>query len=78
MTKQNVTIRVDREKLRKLKIQAARRETSLSALLSSHIERLVNEDDAYEKAKRHANAFLEEGLHPGGDLMHARCKWHER
>jgi hypothetical protein len=47
MTKQNVTISLTRQTLRKAKILAARRETSISGLLASQIEVLVGEEEAY-------------------------------
>jgi hypothetical protein len=46
--KQNLTIRLDRETIRKAKILAARRSTSLSALLARQIAILMDEDKAYE------------------------------
>ena len=49
MARQNVTISVTRETLRKAKILAARRETSISGLLAEQIELLVGEDEAYER-----------------------------
>ena len=46
--KQSVTIRLDRETIRKAKIFAARRSTSVSALLARQIAVLVGEEEAYE------------------------------
>jgi hypothetical protein len=76
--KQNITVRLDRRTLRKAKVLAAKRNTSISGLLAEQIEALVGEDDAYEQAQRHALALLEEGLHLGGRIESTRDEWHER
>jgi len=47
--KQNVTISLDREIVRKAKILAARRATSISGLLAAQIEAMVVEDEAYQQ-----------------------------
>lgn len=77
-TKQNVTIRLSCETLRKARILAARRATSLSGLLAQQIEILVGEEDAYERARREAEKLLEEGFHLGGVIRPTRDEWHER
>jgi hypothetical protein len=43
-TTQNITIRLERRTLRKAKILAAKRNTSISRLLAEQIETLVGED----------------------------------
>lgn len=78
MTKQNVTISLTRQTLRKVKILAARRETSISGLLASQVEALVGEDEAYERAERQATALLDQGFHLGGVIRATRDEWHER
>jgi len=52
--KQNITLALDKELIRQVKILAAEKSTSISALLTDELERLVNKDDAYEQAKRQA------------------------
>ena len=78
MAKQNVTISLARETLRKAKILAARRETSISGLLARQIEILVGEEEAYERAERQAAALLDQGFHLGGVIRATRDEWHER
>jgi len=78
MSKQNVTISLTRETLRKARILAARRETSISGLLASQIETLVGEEEAYERARRQATALLDQGFHLGGVIRATRDEWHER
>jgi hypothetical protein len=75
---QNITVRLNRRTLRKAKILAAKRNTSISGLLAEQIEALVGEDDAYEQAQRRALALLEQGFHLGGRIESTRDEWHER
>jgi hypothetical protein len=76
--KQNVTISLDRQTIRKAKIMAARRDTSISGLLAQQIEMLVGEEEAYERAERQALALLETGFRLGGVIRAKRDEWHER
>ena len=76
--KQNVTISLDRQTVRKAKILAARRETSISGLVAAQIEAMVNEDDAFEQAKVRALALLDQGFHLGGRHRFDRAALHER
>ena len=78
MTKQNVTISLTRQTLRKAKILAARRGSSISGLLAEQIDILVGEEEAYERAKRQATALLDQGFHLGGVIRASRDEWHER
>jgi hypothetical protein len=75
---QNLTVRLDRGTLRKAKVLAAKRNTSISRLVASCIETLVGEDDAYEQAQRRALALLDEGFALGGKIVASRDDWHER
>jgi hypothetical protein len=76
--KQNVTISLDREIVRKAKILAARRATSISGLLAAQIEAMVVEDEAYQQAKRQAFELLDRGFHLGGVHDSKRPELHER
>ena len=76
--KQNVTIRLDRETIRKLKILAVRRSTSVTALLARQFAILVDEEEAYERAERKALTLLGRGFHLGGIIRAGRNKLHER
>ena len=78
MPKQNVTISLTRETLRKAKILAARRETSISGLLAKQIEVLVGEEESYTSAERQAAVLLDQGFHLGGVIRVTRDEWHER
>ena len=76
--KQNLTISLDRQTIRKAKIVAARRSTSISGLLARQIEILVGEEEAYERAERKAAELLEKGFHLGGVIRVSRDELHER
>ena len=66
----NLTVRLDGGTIRKAKILAAKRSTSVSRLVADEIARLVREDEAYEQARVEALADLESGfdLGSGGEL----------
>jgi len=78
MTRQNLTVSLTRQSLRKAKILAARRGTSISGLLAEQIELLVGEEEAYERARRQAAELLDQGFHLGGVIRGTRDEWHER
>lgn len=78
MTKQNLTVSLSRQMLRKAKILAARRGSSISGLLAEQIEILIGEEEAYERAERQATALLDQGFHLGGVIRASRDEWHER
>ncbi len=74
----NLTVHLDDETVHKAKVLAARRSTSLSRLVASEIERLVDEDDIYEKARQTALDQLERGFRFGGASPPDRESLHER
>jgi predicted transcriptional regulator len=76
-SKQNLTIQLDRSIIRKAKVLAAKRGTSVGALVAAQIEESVRAEDAYESARRHALELLERGLHLGGGRVE-RESLHER
>lgn len=66
----NLTVRLEESTIRKAKIVAAKRSTSVSRLVADEIDRLVRQDEAYEQARVEALADLESGfdLGSGGAL----------
>jgi hypothetical protein len=76
--KQNVTVSLERQTIRKAKILAAKLGTSISGLLAEQIEVLVGDEEAYEHAERQALALLDEGFHMGGVIRASRDEFHER
>ncbi len=63
--RQNLTIQLDGETIRKARVLAAKRSTSVSRLVALEIDRLVREDAAYDRAKAEALAELERGYDLG-------------
>lgn len=76
--KQNVTVSLNVEIIRKAKVLAAKRSTSISGMLAEQIESLVNEDEAQERAAGSAIDRMERGLHLGGGRLVSREKLHDR
>jgi predicted transcriptional regulator len=64
--KQNLTIQLTKETVRKAKVLAARRGTSVTRLVADTIEREVAREEVYEAAKHKALALLKRGFHLGG------------
>lgn len=62
---QNLTLKLPVETVRKAKVVAAERGTSISALVAEKIDELVGEDAAYQVAKRRALEWLKQGWHLG-------------
>lgn len=80
MNTQNVTITLKKDVLRKAKILAIERQTSLSGLLAQTLENLVDEEDAFEYARRNHMALLDRGFDLGtqGTISVSSEKLHER
>lgn len=76
--KRNLTVQLDAEVVKKAKILAAERSTSISHLVAHEIEGLVGRRDAYEEAKRRALATLETGFHMGSAPLPSREELHAR
>jgi hypothetical protein len=81
--KQNVTVSLSVQTVHKAKVLAAKRSTSISALVAEQIESLANEDDAYEDdayelAAPAAIALMQQGFHMGGGPKVSREELHER
>lgn len=80
MSRRNVTLTLPEELLRQLKIIAARRETSLSALLAEALRQIVDTELGYEEARRLMLADLKKGYPLGtrGKINWSRESLHER
>lgn len=76
--KRNLTLQLEEETVRKAKVLAAQRATSVSRLLAEEIDRLVAQDDAYREAHAAALAHLKRGFHLGGGPMPSRDALHDR
>jgi hypothetical protein len=76
--KVNITLKLDRDLLRKAKVLAAEQDTSVSALCAQQLEKAVRERDSYEHAKRRALARLEHGYNLGYKPPASRDEFYER
>ena len=76
-TKANITLKLDKELLRKARILAAEEGTSISALLAAKLEEAVRKRNDYDQAKRRSLARLVEGWDLGGRAL-SRDEVHER
>jgi len=76
--KSNITLKLDRDLLRRAKVIAAERDTSVSALVAEQLEKAVRERDGYEQAKRRALATLKKGFDLGFKPPASRDELHER
>jgi predicted transcriptional regulator len=74
----NLTIRLDEQTVQKARVVAARRGTSISALVAETIEQLARDEEAYEAAMQHALADLDRGLPLGGGPYLGRDETHGR
>lgn len=66
--KRNLTISLERQTIRKAKIVAARRSTSISGLLAQQIEILIGEEEVYERAQGQAMTLLDRDFRLGTQL----------
>lgn len=75
--KQNITLALDKGLIKKLRVIAAQRSTSVSQMLTEELQQIVERAERYEIAKRQALAALDSGFHLGGQPA-KREELHER
>ena len=80
MEKQNITLSIPKELLLRVKLMAVRRQTSVSGLMTKMLEKLVQQEDAYDRARRRHLQWLDRGadLGTGGQVLTQREELHER
>lgn len=76
--KTNLTLKLDRNLLRKVRVLAAERDTSISALMVEQLEKAVQEHDGYEDAKRRALIRMKRASNLGYTPPASRDELHER
>ena len=76
--KTNITLKLDANLLKEIRILAAEQGTSISALLSERLEQIVRERKTYDRARSRALARLREGLDLHWKRPHSRDELHER
>lgn len=64
--KRNITIQLDEHAIKKAKVLALHRGTSVSALVAQKIEELTAADERYEAARERALSALDEASSRGG------------
>ena len=76
--KQNVTLRIEKEIIKKGKVVAARKDTSISRMLAELLKGMVENEERYEAAKRSAIQMLKKGVPLGGKITWKREDLYER
>ena len=76
--KTNITLKLDRVILKKMKILAAKRETSVSALVTIQLEELVRKESGYDEARKRALERLRKGYDLGFTPVKSRHELYER
>jgi hypothetical protein len=65
MARTNLTLQLDADTIRRAKVLAARRGTSVSALVARTIGAMVDEDDRYERARQRAEDLMAQAASHG-------------
>jgi predicted transcriptional regulator len=76
--KANVTLKLDADLLREVRILAAQEDTSISAMLSARLEQIVRERKAYHRARKRALERLRQGIVLNWTPPRSRDELHER
>jgi hypothetical protein len=76
--KTNITLKLDSEILREIRIMAAEEGSSISGLLASKLEELVRQRKSYARSKARALALLRKGFDLGWKRPASRDELHER
>jgi hypothetical protein len=66
MAKTNLTLQLDADVVQRAKIMAAKRRTSVSALVAKELDELVNREDRYEASRLRAFELLDRARPRGG------------
>ncbi len=66
MAKRNLTVQLDGDVIHRAKVVAAKRGTSVSALVTQELERLVEADERYEDARRRTERAMGRAVARGG------------
>ncbi len=76
--KQNITLAIDQRLLKRARALAAQQGLSISAMLASELQRIVEAQEAYAQTKSRALAQLGSRLHLGGMGIRNREALHDR
>lgn len=72
MERQNITLSIPKETLKKAKHLAVSKEQSLSGLLTEYIEDLVHQEERYKQAEERQLLLMEEGIDFG---LKGKVEW---
>jgi predicted transcriptional regulator len=76
--KTNITLKLDKNLLRRIRVVAAERDTSVSALLADQLEQVLRQRDDYDKAKRRALTRMNHAKNLGYAPPASRDEFYER
>lgn len=76
--KSNVTLKIEADLLREIRVLAAEEDTSISALLASRLEQTVLDRKEYDQARRNALPRLRSGYDLQWSPIRSRGELHER
>jgi plasmid stability protein len=77
MAKANLTVQLDAEVIRRARVVAARRGTSVSSLVARQLTELVEHDERYDATQRRAAQLLDRAVDRGGRSWQ-RADLHDR
>ena len=80
MAARNITLALPEELIRRIKLVAAKRDTSISALLASTLSELADQEEGYAEARDGMFMDMAQGYHLGtqGTIEWSRDSLHER
>lgn len=76
--KTNITLKIDSDILKEIKVLAAENGISISGLLAGKLEEVVRQRKAYDRARKRAVARLKRGFDLGWKPPLSRDELHER
>jgi hypothetical protein len=80
METQNITLAIPKKTLQKIKVIAAKRNSSISRLVTEALENLANEETNYSEARSRQIKWMREGVNLGygTSKLPSRDELHER
>ncbi len=76
--KANITLKLDADLLRQIRVMAAEEGTSISALLAARLEEILKQRKTFERSRKRALARLREGMELNWTPPDSRDELHER
>jgi hypothetical protein len=76
--KKNLTLKLNADLIQVAKVEAARRGSSVSALVAEKLEEIASHGNQYERARKRALALMREGWNLGWKKPKSRDELYER